>query len=63
VAEGAGLLVDPTDTTAIAEAIGALLGDGGLAARLGGQGRDRAATFTWDRSAELMAAVYAEAVR
>jgi glycosyltransferase involved in cell wall biosynthesis len=61
VAGDAGLLVDPTDVDAIAEAIGRLLGDRDLRARLGAAARDRAAGFTWTRTADLMVAAYRDA--
>ncbi|NBC15143.1 MAG: glycosyltransferase [Gammaproteobacteria bacterium] len=47
----AGLLFDPTDADAIASALGQLLDDGRLRARLAAQGKARAAGFTWDRAA------------
>jgi len=62
VAGDAALLVDPLDTDAIAAAIERILGDRELAASLGAAGRVRASLFSWERSAELVAAVYAEAV-
>jgi glycosyltransferase involved in cell wall biosynthesis len=62
VAGDAALLVDPLDVDAIASAIDELLEDRTLADRLASAGRAQAATFTWDRTAEAAAAVYAEAV-
>jgi glycosyltransferase involved in cell wall biosynthesis len=62
VAGDAALLVDPLDTKAIADAMGRLLNDHDLARRLGEAGRARAATYTWERSGELMAGIYAEVV-
>lgn len=57
----AGLLFDPTDAAAIANALARLLdehgGDRGLRQRLIERGRHRAADFTWDRAA---AATWAE---
>jgi glycosyltransferase involved in cell wall biosynthesis len=58
----AAVLVDPHDVDAIAEALDRVVGDGELAGRLRAAGRARAAAHTWERTAELMAAVYAEAV-
>ncbi|MGH9246392.1 MAG: glycosyltransferase family 4 protein [Acidimicrobiales bacterium] len=58
----AGLLVDPLDVDAIAAAIVRLLDDRALADRLGAAARARAGTFTWDRTADLVADVYREAV-
>jgi glycosyltransferase involved in cell wall biosynthesis len=62
VAGDAALLVDPLDVDAIAAGIQRLLDDRGLAEELGSAARTRASTFTWTRSAELIEAVYAEAV-
>jgi glycosyltransferase involved in cell wall biosynthesis len=61
VAGDAALLVDPLDVDAIAGAIERILEDRQLAATLADAGRQRAAAYSWDRTAELMAAVYAEA--
>lgn len=61
VAGNAALLVDPLDVDAIAGAIQRALDDPELAASLGAAAKERAASFTWQRSAELVAAVYAEA--
>lgn len=61
VAGDAALLVDPLDVGGIAAAIEQLLTDRELAAALGAAAKERAATFTWERSADLAAAVYAEA--
>jgi glycosyltransferase involved in cell wall biosynthesis len=52
VAGDAALLVDPTDTTAIAEGLARLSTDGALRAELRTRGLARAAEFTWDRCAE-----------
>jgi glycosyltransferase involved in cell wall biosynthesis len=61
VADGAGLAVDPAETDAIAEAITRVLADGELAARLADAGRDRAAEYTWARTAELVERAYRDA--
>jgi glycosyltransferase involved in cell wall biosynthesis len=61
VTGGAALLVDPVDVDQITIALGRLIEDGDLARRLSTAARDRAATYTWERSAEMAAAVYAEA--
>lgn len=54
-----GLLVPPRDTRALAEAIGAALGDPALAARLGGEARRRAARcFSFDKTARETEALY-----
>jgi glycosyltransferase involved in cell wall biosynthesis len=63
VAGDAALLVDPLDVDAIAGALGRILDDDGLAASLRRAAADRVTAFSWDRSAELVAAVYAEAAR
>ncbi|MDQ3772802.1 MAG: glycosyltransferase family 4 protein [Actinomycetota bacterium] len=60
IGEGAALLVDPTDPSSIAEAIGRVLGDAHLASELARQGRARAATYSWDNSAQLTLAAYRE---
>jgi glycosyltransferase involved in cell wall biosynthesis len=61
VAGAAALLIDPLDVDAIAGAMERALDDRELAASLGAAAKERAASFTWQRSAELVAAVYAEA--
>ena len=61
VAGEAAVLVDPLDVDAIAGGIDRILGDETLAASLGEAARMRAAGYTWERTAELVAGVYAEA--
>jgi alpha-1,3-rhamnosyl/mannosyltransferase len=56
----AGLLVDPLDVDAIAGALRKLLDDPDLARQLGVAARQRAATFTWRRTAEAVVAAYAD---
>ena len=51
VAGDAALLVDPTDTAALAGGLARLAGDAGLRAELRARGLARAAEFTWDRCA------------
>ena len=58
----AALLVDPTDPESIADAIISVLESEELAADLRRRGVDRSAGFTWERCAELTAAVYREVV-
>jgi len=58
----AGLLVDPERPDDIAQAMGALLADPGLARRLGEAGRQRARAYTWVRTASLVREAYAAAV-
>jgi glycosyltransferase involved in cell wall biosynthesis len=53
----AGLLVDPRDTDAIADAILRLLTDESLRRRLIAQGLTRAACFSWERTARQVLAV------
>ncbi len=60
VAGDDALLVDPEDHEAIAKALARILDDPALADDLRVRGRARAATFTWQRTAELTAAAYAE---
>lgn len=60
VAGDAALLVDPLDHGAIGTALVKLVDDPAAAADLGAQARARAATFTWERTAALTAAAYAE---
>jgi glycosyltransferase involved in cell wall biosynthesis len=60
VAGGVGLLVDPRDPDAIAEALAAVLDDDDLADRLRRAARRRAAETTWATTAELTIAAYQE---
>jgi glycosyltransferase involved in cell wall biosynthesis len=62
VAGDAAVLVDPLDVDAIAAAMQRLLGDEELVERIGVAARERAATFTWARTAEAMVAAYKDAV-
>ncbi len=56
----AGLLVDPTDVDGMAQAIARILDDPGLRQSLVERGLRRAASFSWARTAEATARVYAE---
>ncbi|MGW2846560.1 glycosyltransferase family 4 protein [Streptomyces sp. NPDC001274] len=57
------LAVPPADPGALADALGRLLGDPELRARLGAAGRDRVlARFTWKRAAIGTAELYREAI-
>ncbi|MEZ4770948.1 MAG: glycosyltransferase family 1 protein [Caldilineales bacterium] len=58
VAGDAALLVDPTDTDAIAAAVGHALADPTLHRRLRTAGLARAAQFTWQTAAQQTLAVY-----
>ena len=50
-----GLLCDPTDVDGFAGALSSVLDDSRLAATLREKGRARAATFTWQATAEALA--------
>lgn len=56
----AGLVVQPKVTTGTVEAVAALLDDPAQLAARAARGRERAATLTWRRSAEGLAAVLRE---
>jgi glycosyltransferase involved in cell wall biosynthesis len=63
VADGAALLVDPLSVEAISDGVERILDDRRLEEDLRSRARARAAAFTWERSAALVASVYAEAAR
>ena len=63
VVDGAGVLLPPDDPAALRSALETLLDDPDHAAALGRRGIDRAAAFTWDRSANAHADAYELAVR
>ena len=54
----AGVLVDPTDPAALADAIAGVLGSPERAADLRRRGIDRAGRFTWGRCVEQTVAAY-----
>jgi phosphatidylinositol alpha-1,6-mannosyltransferase len=56
-----GLLVDPTDERAVADAVVRLLSDGDLARRLGEAGHERARELAWPRVAARLERVLLEA--
>jgi glycosyltransferase involved in cell wall biosynthesis len=58
VAGDAALLFDPHDPVAIAVVVDRLVGDAELRAQLAARGRARAASATWDSTAELTLACY-----
>jgi glycosyltransferase involved in cell wall biosynthesis len=60
VADGVGLVVDPTDTEAIAEALSSVLDDDDLADRLRRAGLARAAETTWETTARMTVRAYEE---
>jgi glycosyltransferase involved in cell wall biosynthesis len=62
VAGDAALAFDPEDVDAIRSAMESLLTDAALADRLREAGRERAALFTWERTAELTVASYRRAL-
>jgi glycosyltransferase involved in cell wall biosynthesis len=62
VAGDTGVLVDPLDVDAIAGAMQRLLDDPDLAARLGAAARERASSFTWERTADAVVAAYEDAL-
>jgi glycosyltransferase involved in cell wall biosynthesis len=61
VAGDAALCVDPLDVDAIRAAMAKLLSDQAVRDDFGRRGRERAATFTWDRTARETLAVIASA--
>jgi glycosyltransferase involved in cell wall biosynthesis len=61
VAGKAAILFGPHDEPAIAQAIERLLGDRAEAERLRSVGRERASTFSWERTARLTLQSYARA--
>jgi glycosyltransferase involved in cell wall biosynthesis len=62
VAGDAALLVDPRDAAAVASALQRVLTDDALSASLGAKGVERAAAFTWRRTAEGMLSAFERAV-
>jgi glycosyltransferase involved in cell wall biosynthesis len=58
VAGDAAILVDPSDVAHIADAMRLVLTQPALAAALRARGLDRAAQFTWQRTARETIAVY-----
>lgn len=60
VVGSAGLLVDPRDAQAIADAIACVLSDPALAGELRRRGLERATMFSWEKAARETATVYQE---
>jgi alpha-1,3-rhamnosyl/mannosyltransferase len=58
VVDGGGVLLDPDDPVAWADAIGRVVADPAWRAQLAARGRQRAATFTWDRAADQLDELY-----
>jgi glycosyltransferase involved in cell wall biosynthesis len=54
------VLIDPTDPGTIAAGLARVLDDESFAADLGARGKERAAHYTWDRTAALLGEVYQE---
>jgi glycosyltransferase involved in cell wall biosynthesis len=61
VAGDAGLVVDPADKQALAEAIGKLIGDQGLREAFSIAGLQRAKLFSWERAARQTLSIYENA--
>lgn len=62
VAGEAALLFDPASVPQMADAIGRLLSEPDLAARLADAGRERAAGYTWEKAARATLQVYRESL-
>ncbi|MEI6727169.1 MAG: glycosyltransferase family 1 protein, partial [Actinomycetes bacterium] len=62
VAGDAALLVDPSRSDLLAEAITEVAADDGARARFISAGRDRARRFTWQRTAEEMMEAFEQAL-
>ena len=60
---GTALLVAPDDHFALAQALGEVLGDPILSARMCERGRARAREFDWERSGQLLARLYDDLAR
>jgi glycosyltransferase involved in cell wall biosynthesis len=64
LAGDAAVLVEPTDTDALAQALSALLADSERRAALGARGLARAKAYSWERTAtETLAVLHAAAKR
>ncbi len=59
----AGLMVAPTDAAGLAQALKRVLSDDALRADLSRRARERAARFTWRRTAELTMETYRRALQ
>jgi glycosyltransferase involved in cell wall biosynthesis len=59
----AGILLDPADVTAWSAAIVKVVNDEHLRAKMAHDGRVRAASFTWERTARLTLDVYRQVAR
>jgi glycosyltransferase involved in cell wall biosynthesis len=63
VAGGAAALVDPRNVAEICEAMQRIAGDASFAAHLRERGRERAATFSWEKCARETWQVYRETLQ
>ena len=61
IVEGAGLLVDPSEAAAVANAIERMITDEDLALRCVDRGFERAAAYSWRASADQLRQAYAKA--
>jgi glycosyltransferase involved in cell wall biosynthesis len=62
LAEGAGLLIEPTDTDALAAALSRVLSDRDLAQRMSRSGLERASRYTWQATADVVVRAYRDAL-
>lgn len=62
-ADGAAVLIEPSDRQALRESILRMLGDDALRSDLRERGIERAKRYRWDRSAQLMTDLLAEAAQ
>jgi glycosyltransferase involved in cell wall biosynthesis len=62
IADGAAILVDPTDESALADGLSALLSDAALRGDLREKGLARVARYSWDRTARETVQAYREAL-
>ena len=62
-AEGAALLIDPHDASALHASLSRLLGDAGLRRELRARGPERARSWGWERGARAMSFLIEEAAR
>jgi glycosyltransferase involved in cell wall biosynthesis len=59
---GAGLLIDPQDSTAIADAMARVLADSDLAATCAARGIARSRSYSWETSANALVTAYEQAL-
>ena len=63
IAGESGILIDPNDESELADAMGRVLTDDELRARLARAGLERAQSFSWERAAQATLAVYERVAR